>query len=400
MRIAFVVQRYGPEINGGAELECRLLAERLARHAEVEVLTTCAEDVLTWRNTYPPGTERLNGVTVRRFEVDYERPVEAFGRFAERLIGAPETRNYFEQVRWMALQGPYSSALFDYLSWSRERYDLFIFIPYLYCTTYLGLQRVPGRAVLFPMAHDEPWIYLDLFNALFHLPRGLIYNSVEERDFVHRRFGNDYLPHRVLGVGIDVPRIPGPGVPHGEYIVYVGRVDPGKGCDTLIEYFLRYKAAHPGPLELLLIGKVTMPLPDRPDIRPLGFMKDERFPWMQAARALILPSAYESLSLVTLESWALGTPVLVNARAEVVRGHCRRSNGGLYYSDYDEFAAALNLLLTNEPLRRTLARNGADYVVREYSWETVEQGYLEWLGELHARLAHGRGNGAAKEEYV
>jgi glycosyltransferase involved in cell wall biosynthesis len=289
-------------------------------------------------------------------------------------------------MQWMALQGPYSSALLDYLSWAHDRYDLFIFIPYLYCTTYLGLQRVPGRAVLFPMAHDEPWIYLDLFHALFHLPRGLIYNSVEERDFVHRRFGNDYLPHRVLGVGIDVPRTTDGALPPGEYIVYVGRIDPSKGCDTLFEYFMRYKAEHPGPLQLILIGKATMPVPDHPDIRALGFMKEERFPWLQGARALILPSLYESLSLVTLEAWALGTPVLVNARCDVVRGHCRRSNGGLYYGDYAEFAAALHLLLTHESLRQTLGQNGAVYVERNYAWEMVERASLDWLGELTERV--------------
>lgn len=386
MHIAFVVPRYGPEINGGAEMECRLLAEHLARHIRVDVLTTCAEDLATWRNAYPPGLETLNGVTVRRFEVDYERSPVVFRRYTEAMMANHRVGSYFDQVQWMALQGPYSSSLLEYLSRAHDRYDLFIFIPYLYCTTYLGLQRVPSRAVLFPMAHDEPWIYLDLFNALFHLPRGLIYNSIEERDFVHRRFGNAYLPHRVLGVGIDAPRSADDALPPGEYIVYIGRVDVSKGCDTLFEYFMRYKAEHPGPLQLVLIGKATMPVPDHPDIRALGFMKEERFPWLQGARALMLPSVYESLSLVTLEAWALGTPLLVNARCDVVRGHCHRSNAGLYYNDYDEFAAALHLLLTNEALRQVLGRNGAAYVQQNYAWETVERAYLEWLGELSKRV--------------
>jgi glycosyltransferase involved in cell wall biosynthesis len=163
-------------------------------------------------------------------------------------------------------------------------------------------------------------------------------------------------------------------------------VDVSKGCDTLVQHFMRYKAEYPGPLQLVLIGKVTMPLPDHPDIRPLGFMKDERFPWMQAARALVLPSAYESLSLVALEAWALGAPVLADARAEVVRGHCRRSNGGLYYGDYAEFAAALRLMETNAPLRQALGRNGAAYVQQHYNWAVVERAYLDWLGELSGRV--------------
>jgi len=392
MRIALIVPRYGPEINGGAELVCRLLAGHLARHIEVEVLTTCAEDLATWRNAYPPGVETLDGVTVRRFEVDYERHPAAFSRFTGQMLAGP--RSYFDQVQWMALQGPYSSALFDHLTREQNRHDLFIFMPYLYCTTYLCLQRVPGQAVLYPMTHDEPWVYLDLFNVLFHLPRGFIFNTVEERDFVHRRFGNAYVPYRVLGVGIDVPHPASDGLPLGEYIVYMGRVDPSKGCDTLFEYFIRYKEDYPGPLQLVLIGNVTMPLPDHPDIRALGFIREERnaerFAWLQGARVLVLPSPYESLSLATLEAWALSTPALVNARCEVLRGHCRRSNGGLYYSSYEEFAATLRLLLTNERLRQELGRNGAAYVHRNYNWDTIERAYLDWLGELCERVGASR----------
>jgi len=387
MRIAFVVPRYGPEINGGAELVCRLLAERLVRHAEVDVLTTCAQDLMTWRNHYPPGIDIINGVPVRRFPVDYERHPLAFQRFSEMMMAGP--RSFFDQVQWMALQGPFSSELLNYLSQARNRYDLFLFMPYLYCTTYLGVQRVPERAVLYPMTHDEPPVYLDLFEALFHLPRGFIYNTVEERDFVHRRFHNAHIPYRVLGVGIDVPRVPDEAIPPGEYIVYAGRVDLSKGCDALIQYFIRYKAEHPGPLRLILIGQVSMEIPDHPDICALGFIPEEentrRFAWLRGARVFVMPSPYESLSLATLEAWACSVPVLVNGHTAVLRGHCRRSNGGLYYNDYDEFAAALHLLLTNEPLRQALGRNGARYVEQNYSWETVERAYLEWLGELSER---------------
>lgn len=388
MRIAFVVPRYGPEINGGAELLCRLLAERLARHAEVEVLTTCARDLMTWRNHYPPGVERINGVPVRRFQVDYERHPRAFQRFSEMVMGG--ARSFFDQVQWMALQGPFSSGLLNYLSWMRHRYDLFLFMPYLYCTTYLGVQRVPERAVLCPLTHDEPPVYLDLFEALFHLPRGFIYVTREERDFVHRRFHNAHIPYRVLGVGIDVPPVPDEAIPPGEYIVYAGRVDLSKGCDILIQYFMQYKAEHPGPLRLILIGDVSMDIPEHPDICALGFISEEenqrRFAWLRGARVFVMPSLYESLSLATLEAWAYGVPALVNGRTAVLRGHCHRSNGGLYYNDYDEFAAALHLLLTNEPLRQALGRNGARYVEQNYRWETVEQGYLEWLGELSEQV--------------
>lgn len=70
LRVALVVQRYGLEVNGGAELLCRMIAERLASRHSVEVLTTCAVDYVTWKNEYAPGLAEVNGIPVRRFRVD------------------------------------------------------------------------------------------------------------------------------------------------------------------------------------------------------------------------------------------------------------------------------------------------------------------------------------------
>ncbi len=164
-----------------------------------------------------------------------------------------------------------------------------------------------------------------------------------------------------------------------EYIIFVGRIDPSKGCDQLFEYFARYKAETGSRVKLVLVGKATMPIPKHPDIVSLGFLRDEPYGWMAHARALVLPSVMESLSLVLLESFGLGVPVLVNGSCDVTRGHCRRSNGGLYYRNYDEFAFALTLLLSHPELRRQLGRQGQVYVQQNYAWEVVEQRFVDWL---------------------
>jgi glycosyltransferase involved in cell wall biosynthesis len=391
MRLAFVVQRYGLEINGGAEVECRQLAERMSRHMQVEVLTTCAEDYHTWRNVYPAGWDVINGVPVRRFPVDRERTMDEFTHFTNELRSRP--RSFADEMRWMELQGPMCSGLLRYLEINESRYDLFFFMTYLYASSFFGLQLVPRKSMLLAMAHDDLWIRFGIFKSLFHLPRAFVFNTVEEQQLIHRLFKNEYIPGRVMSSGMDTAALVARAAnlpssilqqdarvgSQDEYIIFVGRVDPSKGCDQLFEYFARYKIETGSRVKLVLIGKATMPIPNHPDIVSLGFLRDEPYGWMAHARALVLPSVMESLSLVLLESFGLGVPVLVNGGCNVTRGHCRRSNGGLYYHDYDEFASALTLLLSHPELRRQLGRQGQVYVQQNYAWEVVEQRFVDWL---------------------
>lgn len=387
MKIAFVVQRYGLEVNGGAELEARQIAERLAPYVQIEVLTTCGTDYLTWANVYPAGVEKLNGVTVRRFPVSAPRDINVFGTYNNDMLARPHT--IYDEARWMQLQGPDVSEMTRYIYEHEAEFDLFFFFTYLYASTWVNLPLVAHKALLFPTAHDEPPIYLDLFQSVFKLPRGFIFNSHEEDAFVRKKFQNSYIPGVVLGVGIEVPHPPELHTLKEDYVLYLGRIDSHKGCDHLFDYFLRYKQRTGDPVKLALIGTEAMPIPNHPDIVRLGFMKDERFAWLKNAKALILPSPFESLSLVTLESWALGVPVLVNGQCDVLAGHCKRSNGGLYYANEDEFSAALELLRSDPVLCAQLGENGRRYVEKNYDWNRISQGYLAFfkktLANIHAQ---------------
>jgi glycosyltransferase involved in cell wall biosynthesis len=394
MRLAFVVQRYGLEVNGGAEVECRLLAERMSRYTPVEVLTTCAVDYHTWGNYYAAGLDVINGVPVRRFPVDRERKMDEFDRFTRDLMGRP--RSFADEMHWMELQGPMCSGLIRHLEMNQSRYDLFFFMTYLYASNFFGLQMVPHKSMLLAMAHDDPWIRFNIFRGFFHLPRAFVFNTVEEQQLIHRLFKNEYIPGQVLSSGIDTAALAAIAAdlpsdffqqerrigPEDEFIIFVGRVDPSKGCDQLFEYFLRYKRETGSPIKLVLVGKPTMPIPEHPDIVPLGFLREEPYPWMARACALVLPSVFESLSLVVLESMALSVPVLANGRCDVARGHCRRSNGGLYYYSYEEFAAALSLLLAHSELRARLGQQGQAYVQQNYAWEVVEQQFVGWVNRI------------------
>jgi glycosyltransferase involved in cell wall biosynthesis len=370
-------------VTGGAETHCRWLAGRLRRRHEVEVLTTCALDYRTWANHYPPGRTELDGIPVTRFPVERPRDARLFALYSDivfRDFHTPE-----DEHTWLEHNGPFAPALVAALPGVRP-VDLFVFYSYRYYTTFHGLPRVAERAVLVPTAEDDPAVRLPLFQELLRAPRGLLYLPPEEQELVEAASGNAGRPSAVIGSGVDLA----PGFEHvdarsrfelpASYLLYVGRVDWAKGVDRLVDYYLELLAEWPELPPLVLAGKPLIELPDHPRLRVLGEVgEQEKAALIAGCAVLLLPSALESLSLSVLEAWALGRPVLVNAECRVLEGQCRRSNGGLYYQGYAEFAPALRLLLQREGLRAALGRNGQAYVRREYDWDVVERRTEELL---------------------
>lgn len=388
--IAIVVQRYGAEVNGGAELHARWLAEHLQRLGEVHVLTTCAIDYLTWRNEYEPGESTLNGVTVHRFPVDAPRSPQ-LDRQTIALFHSNHT--YFDELQWMKDQGPYSSGLLTFIQATRRRFDLFIFVTYLYPTTYFGLPLVSDKAVLVPTAHDEPYLRLPLMRPLFHLPQVIVYNTEPERLLVERVMQNQHVPQVVAGVGINVPPATSAdrfrqkyGI-EGDFLLYVGRIDASKNVPELFDFFERYRTAVQRDVKLVLIGKAAVEIPQRPDIVHLGFLPEEdKFDAIAATAVLVQPSLYESLSMVALEAWLLRKPVLLNGRCEVLKHQCRASNGGLYYHSYDEFELTLNRLLDDPSLRHRLGQQGRRFVRSRYDWDIIVAKYQAILDTLTGQV--------------
>jgi glycosyltransferase involved in cell wall biosynthesis len=436
LKIAFIVQRYGAEVLGGSEYLCRVIAERLAPRHQVDVLTTCARDYITWKNEYPEGQDRIRGVTVRRFANARTRDLAAFNKYSDWIYNHPHTRE--DEMEWIRQQGPWCPALIDYLQRQPHQYDVLVFFTYLYAPTVLGLRIDPAKSILVPTAHDEPAIRLGIFKEVFAAPAALAYNTEAERRFVHENFALRAIDEDVIGVGVEPPEAadptdqtttdfedgdadpadrkasrfvdvdettiaPGANIDsptfrshqstrgnrfrrrhrlHGSVALYGGRIDPGKGCEELIEYFSSYVAGG-NEGSLVLMGVKLMALPEEPWVRFAGQLSEqERFAALEAATVVIVPSPYESLSILALEAFAVGTPVLVNARSEVLVEHCRRSNAGLYYADRDEFVECLKVMMTDDRLRRAMGRNGKEYVRRNYQWDLVISKYERLFNKL------------------
>jgi glycosyltransferase involved in cell wall biosynthesis len=387
VKLAVAVQRYGADINGGAELHARYIAERLARHAEVEVVTTCARDYVTWKNERPEGIEQVNGIPVRRFRVAHERHPHHFGRLSRRVFDEPHS--IADEIQWLESEGPASPAMIDYLERSAPKLDFALFFSYRYYHAWHGARRIPGKALLVPTAERDPAIALGIFGPTFRGVRAVMYNSPEERAMIHGATHNEQVPAVVVGVGSDIPsrtdaeRFRRKHDIRRPFAIYVGRIDENKGCKELFDFFLRYAATFPRGLDLVLIGSAIMPIPQHPRIHHLGFLPDEdKFDAIAASDLLIMPSYFESLSMVTLEAWALGRPVLANGRCDVLKGQCIRSGAGLYYERYEEFAETLYALESNGPLHARLGRNGRDYFTQHYTWPVIEGKYLDMFDRL------------------
>lgn len=423
MKIGIVIQRYGAEVLGGSEQLCRLVAERLAVQHEVDVLTTCARDYVTWRNDYPEGADRVRGVTIRRFANARTRDQESFNRYSDWIYNNPHSRA--DELEWLKQQGPWCPDLIEHLRKHQQQYDVLIFFTYLYAPTVMGLEVNASKSILVSTAHDEPAIRLEIFKEVFSRPAAICYLTNSEREFVQEQFPERPLLEEVIGVGVDIPqqhrypRMPvqaddpgqseaadeeaeaenGRGAApsedepitrafpshltsrgavfrrrhrlYGPVALYGGRIDPGKGCEELIEYFSAY-VKDGGDATLTLMGVKLMALPDEPFVRFAGLLSDsERIQALEAATVVVCPSPFESLSLLALEAMSVGSPVLVNARSAVLVEHCINSNGGLWYADRDEFIACLKLLVRDGRLREAMGRNGREYVRRNYRWDVV-----------------------------
>ena len=426
MKIAFIAQRYGTEILGGSEYHCRLIAERLAPRHQVEVLTTCARDYISWQNEYPEGTDRIRGVTVRRFACSRTRNLKEFNAYSDWIFENKHSSQ--DEMEWLKQQGPWAPGLIEYLERHHQQYDVLIFFTYLYAPTVLGMKIAPAKSLLVPTAHDEPALGLKIYENVFSSAAGIVWHTESERRMITSKFRLRALVEDVVGCGVELPEaglgvdeedtsaaamvtpqaarealpahIEGPANDfrrrhriHGPFLLYGGRIDPGKGCEELLEYFQAF-LHEGGDASLMLMGVKLMPLPDDPRVRFAGLLSDqERLHALQAATVVVVPSPYESLSLLALEAFAVGTPVLANARAEVLVDHCRQSNAGLFYADRWEFADALKLLLKDAPLRESMGENGRAYVEKNYRWDVIISKYER----MFTRLRGGSGAASASQ---
>lgn len=402
-QVAIVVQRYGEEVLGGAEMLASVFAKALYPYCKVTVLTTTAIDHISWRSHYREGESFEGDIRILRFNPDFERTqyfhelhsIFLKGISLDDFIKTPANQKKLwqeyiskipfsfqeELIKW---QGPFPSSLFNYIKENELNYDKFIFFTYLYPTTYFGVRCINNveKIFIYPTLHNEPTAYLSIWRR--YRENSLFFLTEEELNLANTLWRE--VKGIVVGYGIEdkVIRSKSTIKPFKEqYILYAGRIDHAKGINLLIEDFNRYKQEHPdSPIKLKLIGRLAMDLNlnKKQDIEMIGFVgEEEKLRLMNEALALVLPSFYESLSIVVLESFMLSTPVIVNGYCDVLSGHIKRSNGGFAYYNYTDFKKAINSLLDNYELGIELGINGRKYFCDNFEWTKYQARLLEAL---------------------
>lgn len=375
-KIAIINQRYGLEVNGGSELYSRQIAEKLIAKYDVEVLTSCAVEYVKWSNYYKEGVEQINGVTVRRFKTLHEREPKVFSALDSMMLSNPHIEEEISE-QWIEHMGPYCPELVEYVDKHQDEYEAIIVVTYLYYTAVKSIVRIKNKAIFIPTAHQEPFIHFDMYKKVFGAADAYVFLTDEEKDLVHSIFHNEDVPYEVMGVGVEVPEVVDSErfkkkYNLDNYLIYVGRIDEGKDCPRLFKYFLEYKRRVKSDLKLVLMGKAVCDIPKSPDIISLGFVSEEdKFDGIKGAKALILPSKFESLSISVLEAMTLSVPVIVNGICDVLKGHCVKSNGGLYYKNYFEFEGCINYMMEHPEEYAIMCKNARKYVEDYFQWDDI-----------------------------
>lgn len=383
-KIGFVIPWYGPEIPGGAERACKELAENLAaRGLSVEILTTCAKDFYSWENYYDEGVDLINNIPVRRFLVR-ERNPGLFDQLNAKILQGGEL-SFLEEYQFIN-EIINSNQLSHYITEHRKEY-LFFFTPYMFGTSYWGSLICPESSYLLPCCHEEGYLHLSIYKHIFEQVKNIFFYSEPEQTLAAKYFKLNHAS-KVLGLGVSEPPPFEKGIfikkfgISGKYILSVGRKQPEKNTPVLIDYFQQYLQHNQRDLKLVFIGNGQLPgyALDNKNIIDIGYIsEEEKYDAMENSVCLCQPSSKESFSYVIMEAWMMKKPVIVNEECDVTVHHCRKSNGGLFFANYDEFENCLNYIFSNKDLSDRMGRNGFEYLQKNLTWPLIIDRFLQFV---------------------
>lgn len=390
-KIGFVIPWYGENIPGGAETALRGITTHLhAAGVELEILSTCVKEFASnWNEDfYPEGVEIIYDIPVRRFKVR-KRNVGEFDKVNLKLM--QNTVPSQEEEKIFIKEMVNSPDLYSYIAEHEAEYECFVYIPYMFGTTYYGILACPQKAVVIPCFHDESYVYMDIFKQLFPKVKGMLFHSRIESDLANRVYDLSSVSQLVLGDGIDTNWKGDASAFREKYgieepfILYAGRKDTGKQVHILIQYFEQYKKNNENAVKLVLIGGGNVVIPEdvKNDVYDLGFVDiQDKYNAYTAAEMLCQPSLFESFSIVIMESWIAGRPVLVNKNCAVTDNFVRETGGGYSFENYESFEDAVNNILDNPQMARKMGQDGKAFVLDNFNWDVIVKRLIDFFEDL------------------
>lgn len=381
MRVAVIVPRYGSEIVGGAETLARGFAEHVAlRNWDVEVWTTCAQSHYTWENVLPSGLTEENGLKIRRFPAILQNQKDQIR--LETRLASHGNLSVAEQYRWLEC-GVHSPDLYNHVAAYASTFDVVIALPYTVPLIHYAAWLIPGKTILWPCLHDEPYAYMEPVRLLMENVWGVAFNTPEEGYLATHFLKMDLPRQAVLGAGVRSLSNTVETTPLASHnLLYIGRLEEGKNLSLLYNFVQKY-ADEGGDIKLVVIGTGPLIPPAHSAFDYRGFVsEEEKAKACTSALAVCQPSLNESFSITIMEAWLAGRPVLVHQDCPVTYGHVNRSHGGLWFSSYDEFVAAVTWLQNTPRKAAKMGQNGKEYVQRNYTWDAVvsrfEHAVMAW----------------------
>ncbi|MDA3798061.1 MAG: glycosyltransferase family 4 protein [Kiritimatiellae bacterium] len=381
MNIALVAPRFAEGTTlGGAETLMRETALSLANSGHTAtILSTCATNHFTWKNELPEGEKTFQNIKVILFKTNEDRELDIFYKVQNKISNYEEVTLEEEELWHKNNVG--SDDLYKHIKDNIENYDKIIVSPYLFGLIYYSAQICPEKTILLPCLHDEAFAYLQTIKNMFLSVSSYIFNTEPEMNLAKRLYDIDTSKATVIGMTIEDFEV-SPGAfskKHGitsPFILYCGRREVLKGTPMLIDYFAAFRQRTGIDIKLVFTGSGEIEASEeiKKHIIDVGFVSEEdKHNAMADAVALCHPSQNESLSIVILESWLAGKPVIVNGQCEVLKHQCKKSNAGLWFTNYPEFEMELKLLLENPELANQMAANGRDFVTQNYSDQAISE---------------------------
>ncbi|MDX1957321.1 MAG: glycosyltransferase family 4 protein [Leptospiraceae bacterium] len=371
-KLALVTPIFSMEAMGGAEKIAFEYSLLLNEFADLTVLTTTAKNYTTWATYYEAGAQLYQGISVSRFSTQSERSPKKFNRFHSKLLKKFPDITQKEYEKWLELQGPNCPELVKFIQKNSNSFDLFIFVTYLYYPVIKSIGLVKEKSFWVPTLHDEKTAYFQIYKNNLVNEIHYSFNTPEEKNIFQKIAG--YCPdnYSIIGMHVELPNLILKTILDKPYIVYVGRLDSGKGVGELIDFFIQFREYTGIELNLVLVGGGEYIWEKKDYILTKGFVSEkEKYELIYNSELLINSSTMESFSIVIMEAWLLGKSVLVNSKSETLQNHCKRSNGGLYYRDKESFIACLKFLLSRNDIRKKMGVNGKKYVELNYNLDVI-----------------------------